>query len=214
LFVADNPEPGAWFPLLTDSIIAQYLPPDLEVQRAYLAQTIDQTVTPADIVRTRTAISDALQSGVWLVQYSGHGSITSWATEQIWRASDVPGLHNGDRLPVVMTFNCLDGYFAYPGQPSIAELMQRQNGGGSVAAIASSSLGLTLDQHALRQLLMQVIFHEGVRELGRALLLAKQRYYALYGPNYMLATMMVFGDPAMRLPLGISKHYLPLTLKR
>ncbi len=204
LFVADNPDDAGDFPALSDEIIGHYLPADLLPQRVYLGQTVPDAVT------ARAAISQALQAGVWLVQFSGHGAPERWTHEQIWRSSDIAGLHNGDRLPVVMTFSCLDGYFAYPGRPAIAELMQRQPGGGSVAALSPSGLGLTEDQHRFRQLLMEVLFREDVQELGQALLVAKQRFYARYGPNYLLSTMMLYGDPAMRLPAGLRWNNLPL----
>jgi hypothetical protein len=49
---------------------------------------------------------------------------------------------------------------------------------------------------------MTTLFRDDVQELGRALLLAKAQFYDQYGENYLLATMSLYGDPAMRLPLG------------
>lgn len=198
LFIADNPDASGDFPTVSDEIIASHLPPDLVVQRAYLPDN------PADndILAARSAISQALQSGAWLVQYTGHGAVNQWAGEGLWRSVDVSGLSNGGRLPVVMTFDCLDGYFAYPDPDlvSIAETMQRQAGGGSIAAISASGLGLTSDQRNFRIFLMDVLFQDDVRELGRALTIAKRQYYQVFGPNYQIQTMTLFGDPAMRLP--------------
>ena len=196
LFVADNADSTGNFPAVSDEIISDTLPADLTAgaQRVYLGQTVP------DAVSARTAISDALQSGVWLVQFAGHGAPERWTHEQIWRTADVPGLRNADRLPVVMTFNCLDGYFAYPGRPSIAETMQRLAGGGSIAAISPAGLGTVDDQQLFRRLLMETVFRDGVRELGQALTLTKQHFAGRYGWNYLLATMMLYGDPALRLP--------------
>lgn len=214
LFVADNPDDAGEFPALSDEIILRILPSDLIPQRVYLpGHPPVVPATEAQILAARTAISGALQSGVWLVQFSGHGAPERWTHEQIWRATDIPGLHNANQLPVVMTFNCLDGYFAYPGRPSIAELMQRQPGGGSIAAISPSGLGITTDQHTFRLILMEILFHDNVRELGQALLLAKRHFYERYGPNYLIETMMLYGDPALRLPRGLAWTYLPLALR-
>ncbi len=203
VFIADNADGGGDFAAVSDQIIRENLPVDLIPERVYLGLTVP------DAVGAQVAISDALQSGAWMVQYAGHGAPERWASEQIWRTSDVSGLHNGDRLPVVMTFNCLDGYFAYPGRPSIAETMQRQSGGGSIAAISPSGLGMTTDQQRFRQILMDVLFREGVQELGRALTITNDHYYQQYGWNYLIATMMLYGDPAMRLPRGLAWRYLP-----
>ena len=129
LFIADNPDTAGEFPTLSDKIITDYLPADLTVTRAYLPGRIpDSPATADEVAATKKVISDTLQSGVWLVQYTGHGAPTYWASERILRTTDIPGLQNGDRLPVLMSFNCLDGFFIHPfaKSQSIAELMQRQ----------------------------------------------------------------------------------------
>jgi hypothetical protein len=153
------------------------------------------------------------------VQYSGHGAINQWSGQSIWDTTDVSGLQNKPMFPVVMTFNCLDGYFAYPGLPSMAETWQRQRDGGAVVAISPSGLGSTPEQHAMRKLMMGLIFQEDVRDLGRALLIAKQRYPKPteppphYAYNYQVATLMFYGDPAMRLPGPVGDRvYMPLVL--
>ncbi len=214
LFVADDADGAGDFPAVSDVIIRTRLPADLTPQRIYLG------VNYQDAFAARTAISAALDAGVGLLQYTGHGGVNFWARygpDTIWRAQDIAGLRN-TRLPIVMTFNCLDGYFAYPGNPSLAELMQRQSGGGSVAAISPSGLGYTDDQHVFRDILMQVIFEEDVRELGRALTITKQRYQETYARGnrylaYLIATMMLYGDPALRIPAELNRQFLPLTLK-
>jgi hypothetical protein len=200
LFVADNPDPASGdYPAVSDQIIAGHIPQDLQVTRAYISRS-SSPPTQAEIQAARNTISDTLQSGVWMVQFAGHGAIPLWTHEVIWQTADVPGLRNADRLPVVMTFNCLDGYFAHPVTFSLAETMQRHAGGGSIAAISPSGLGLTADQHEFRKLLMNVMFKENVRELGTALTIAKRQYYQLFGNDYLIQTMTLFGDPALRLP--------------
>ena len=137
---------------------------------------------------------------MWMIQYTGHGSPGTWAHELIWQTGDVAGLSNGSRLPIVMSFNCLDGYFAVPRIDSLAEAMQRKLGGGAVALISPSGLGRTTDQQRFRKVLMNVMFAQGVREIGAALTVTKRQYTQMYGPDYMISTMMLYGDPAMRLP--------------
>lgn len=213
LFVSDNPDSAGNFPTASDEIIAGYTPSDLEVVRAYLPGSPPSVPATAEqIVATRAIISETLQSGVWMVQFTGHGAPERWTHESIWRNNYVPGLVNGDMLPVVMTFNCLDGYFAHtdPALNSIAEVMQRHAGGGSIAAISPSGLGLTRDQQNFRKILMNVMFKDDVRELGRALTIAKRQYAQVFGANYLIPTMSLFGDPALRLPGPVKNVYLPL----
>ena len=116
-------------------------------------------------------------------------------------------------LPLVSTYNCLDGYFAHPDPRffSIAETMQRYPTGGSIAAISPTGPGVTPDPHKFRSLLLDVMFKQNVREVGEALLLTKQQYYEENGgPHYLVDTMTLFGDPAMRLPAPVGTTYLPL----
>lgn len=205
LFISDNTDSAGDFPALSDRIIADYLPKDLVVTRAYLPGKIPEIpASEAEIVVTKQVISDTLQSGVWLVQYTGHGAPTYWASERILRHTDIYGLQNGDRLPIMMSFNCLDGFFVHPfvAWQGIAETMQRQKGGGAVAALAPTGDGLSSDQQRFREVLMTIMFRENVREIGTALDLAKRRYAAAGGAHYLIETMTLFGDPAMRLPVA------------
>ncbi len=213
IFVADNtdsngPDYAGNFQALSDEIIRDDLPRDQYAERIYLN-------TPAipNADAARQAIANAIQSGAFMLHYTGHGEITSWAHEQIWRTIDVAGLQNGGALPVVMTLNCLDGYFAYPGTPSMAETMLLRQGGGSIAAISATGRGLAPDQQNLRKLVMTELFRNDVPELGMALQLAKEQFYRQYGDNYVLATMTLYGDPAMRLPSGKEWTYLPHVLR-
>ena len=100
-----------------------------------------------------------------------------------------------------------------PVASSIAETMQRRAGGGSIAAISPSGLGTTDDAAAFREILLTVMFKENVRELGRALTIAKQRFAQTYGAHYLTQTMMLFGDPAMQLPHSAVKPKLPVVAR-
>jgi len=202
LFVADNPDSAGDFRAVSDQIVAGYTPADLQVVRAYLPGDANTPATPDEIAATRATIADTIQSGALMVQYTGHGAVNRWTAESIWHTSNIPALTNGSKLPLMMTFNCLDGYFVHPvpASFSMAELMQRHAGGGSVAAISPTGLGTTSDQLAFRKILLDVMFGDNVREVGRALTIAKEQFGQVYGKHYLIDTMTLFGDPAMLLP--------------
>ena len=215
LFVADNPDSAGDFRAVSDQIVAGYTPSDLRVVRAYLPGDATTPATPDEIGATRATIADTIQSGALMVQYTGHGAPNRWTHEGIWRTLNIPALANGSKLPLVMTFNCLDGYFAHPNSASfsMAELMQRHAGGGSVAAISPSGLGTTSDQLAFRRILLDVMFKDNVRQVGRALAIAKQQFEQVYGKHYLIDTMTLFGDPAMLLPGPAMNSFLPLAAR-
>jgi hypothetical protein len=214
VFVADrNDFFSGDFPAVSDDIIQHNTPSDLQALRIHLGQTV------SDAVSARTAIANAINAGAFMVQYTGHGAVPRWSGELLWQTTDVASLTNTPQLPIVMTFNCLDGYFAQPSDPAMfsdtldamAEVMQRKADGGSIAAISPSGLGLTDDQLAFRKILLDVMFKNKVREIGEALRVAKNLYHAQSGPDYPIATEMLFGDPALRLPQQVNRAiYLPL----
>ena len=205
IFVADNPDGAGDFPAVTDDIINNYLAADITPERIYLGDT------HPDAESANAAIIDAVNSGAWMVQYAGHGATSRWSHEQIWTLDDIPSLQNASDLPIVMTFNCLDGYFVYPQEENyaIAEVMNRYPNGGSVAAISPTGLGFTNDQHRYRQILMEEIFDQQQPTLGQALLATNHRYYDERGPHYMVDTMTIFGDPALPMPAAAERIFLP-----
>ena len=60
-------------------------------------------------------------TGALLVNYSGHGSHTGWASELIvdnrgpdYREDVEDELGNTGKYPLVVSMSCMNGYFAYP----------------------------------------------------------------------------------------------------
>jgi len=208
VFVADHDPAAGNFAGESDKIITNYLPGDLIPQRIY------RTITHDNVDDVRQAIADAINRGAWMLQYAGHGSPTTWMKGQGWTVDDINNLHNAGKYPFISTYNCLDGYFAYPGTPSIAESMLRRDNAGAIAAISPTGLGTTNVQAQFRATLMDVLFNDDVRGLGDALLITKQRFYQQMGENYLIETMTLFGDPTLQLPAGLSWHntYMPLYL--
>ena len=208
IFIADDDPNAGDFAGESDNIIAHYLPDDLIPQRIYLH------LTHSDADSVRQAIADAINRGAFMVQYAGHGAPDTWMKGIGWSVDDSDLLSNEGRYPFISTFNCLDGYFAYPGLTSIAESMIRKSNAGAIAAISPTGLGVTTEQSVFRQFLMQALFEEDTRTLGDALLIAKQRFFDQFGPHYLIETMTLFGDPTLRLPAAFYAHdaYTPLQL--
>ena len=202
VFIADHDPAVGDFAAFSNEIISDTMPNDLIIERIY------RTITHPEAEDVRNAITESINRGSWMVQYAGHGSPTTWMKGEGWSLKDVLKLDNSGRYPFVSTYNCLDGYFAYPGTPGIAEFMLRRKDAGSIAAISPTGLGTTYIQAEFRSILMNVIFKEGVHKLGDALLITKQRFYEKYGKHYLIETMTLFGDPTLRLPVGADRHFI------
>ena len=216
LFVADNNDPAGNFRALSDEIITGYLPADLAVTRAYLPGQIPAdpaTRSRSQPQRRRFPTLCRRASGWFSTQATEQ--LSTGPTNRLLTVRGVAGLNNGSRLPIIMSFNCLDGWFIdpTPSYQALAEVLQRQLGGGAIAAISPTGEGITPDQQAFRKILMTVMFKDNVREIGKALDEAKRRYAAQDGARYLIETMTLFGDPAMRLPTSPRRVYLPAVLR-
>ncbi len=71
-------------------------------------------------------VTNAVNDGVFLIQHRDHGSISGWS-EPPYYTSDLNDLSNGDRTPMVMSFNCSTGNFY--SNTSFAESFARMEGG-------------------------------------------------------------------------------------
>lgn len=217
LFVTDNSDSSGDYPTVAENIIRNALPPFVEPVRNYLGVTfpIDQVGRATDF------LVEQVNAGVSVVTYMGHGSVNWWAHEGLWNTSYTPRLTNADRLTVVITLNCLDGYFVHgnSNQQSVAEEMLRHPGGGSVAAWSPAGLGTTYIENLLNLGLLEAFFDLDIRRIGPATVHAKAYLYDIIGSDSspyettLLHTMTVFGDPALRLNLPTWRVRLPLAAR-
>ena len=141
-----------------------------------------------------------LNEGSLIVNYVGHGSVQQWGRDQILTTQAVTDqLSNGDRLPIYINMTCLTGLFSHPSQESLAETLLWLPSGGSIAAVAPSSLTLPNDQTALNNALVAQLLSEERPTIGEALNTAK-RAVSLANPTAhdIVATFNLLGDPALR----------------
>ncbi len=89
-----------------------------------------------------TDITNWINDGALIVNYSGHASLQQWAAEAVFVNADVNTLTNTGKYPFVISMSCLTGYFGYLDaalgpQPSLAEALVagcRQRGRSSADA--------------------------------------------------------------------------------
>jgi hypothetical protein len=152
-------------------------------------------------------------SGAALLNYIGHAAIDGWANEDIFINSDIQDLNNGSMLPVVLSMDCLDGYWLYPSQSSLIEELLRAENKGAVSTFSPTGLGVATGHDALQRGFYDAVFNQGIKELGPATLAAKLSLYAS-GSNYdLLHTFTVFGDPALRMHIPEPPVYLPILVR-
>ncbi len=215
VFVADNaPDAAGDFAALSDTFIAQEVPAHMEVNRLYLDDVCGPAANPPAPCSTATTqlINTLNNDGALLVNYTGHASVNRWAHEQMFTTRNIPALENNDRLPVVVSMTCLDGYWFEPVEPGLAESLVRAPNGGAVATFSPTGLGVANGHDVLQRGLYRAMFADDVRTLGPATIAAKQALFATGEHDDLINTFVIIGDPALQLPLP-SVTYMPFVTK-
>ena len=182
--VTDRPDPHAPF----------------DKSKAYVQQAVPSSMTLAHVEyknftsnsATATAVTNAFNGGSLLMNYIGHGSVENWSRNAITSKS-VPNLKNGDRLPFVMSMNCLNGYFHDLYSDSLGEVLLRHATGGAIGVWASSATTSPDQQTLMNAEAVRQVFAGAT--IGDALLKAK----AAVTNKDVRRTFILLGDPTMRL---------------
>lgn len=209
MFIADDDnDPAGDFAQLAEDVIAQ-LPPAFSSDRIYKSDYASGSAV-------RDAILNILNSNsAAFVNFIGHGSIEQWSkgnTGGIFSVQDIASLNNPSRLPVLLSMDCLDGYWLYPGRSGLVEELVRAESKGVASAFAPTGLGVATGHDALQSGFYQAIFQDDIKTFGPAVLASKLTLYKT-GHNYdLLHTFTIFGDPALRLQIPAGPIYIPLVV--
>lgn len=190
LFVTDDKEPE--FDTSADALV-QTLPPSIQPQKVYLSSL------KGDLDSGRAKILQDWNAGTLLTAYIGHGSIDTWAEGPLLSGQEVQGLTNGERLSILLTPTCLDGFFYHPERDSLAEDALFNSKGGIVAGLVPTGLSLTEDQDILMKTIADELFVKRTSTLGEAVMNAKQKMDSTReGEREVIDTFGLLGDPALK----------------
>jgi hypothetical protein len=190
LVIADNNE-GANFSTPANSAAAT-LQPLLNVTKI-LADGQDSNVI-------RQQILNGLNAGSLIVNYNGHGSTEQWSFVDFLDNAAATNLSNGQRLPVYLLMDCLNGFFHDVYTQSLAESLLLSPNGGGVAVWASSGFTNAQPQVFLNQALLTILAQNPNSSLGAAILASKSGIT----DADVRRTWILFGDPAMQLQFARS----------
>jgi hypothetical protein len=213
LFVADNADSAGDFAAMSDEIADNFVP------ATYVTETVYYKVTHPTAAEAKAAVLDAIDQGRLLVNYIGHASQQFWTFEHILDMTDIPGLTNAGRLPLVVPMTCLDGYYIHPSPPGsdyscVAETFVRAPAGGAIASFSPTGMGVAQGHEFLNKGLFTALFYDGVRQLGPATTAAKYHLYSNTAAHReLLDTYLLFGDPALALTQVQYWSYLPIIFR-
>ncbi len=154
------------------------------------------------------AALDAPPAGPALVVYTGHGNNTVWADERLLEVPDLDLLNHDGSWPLVTTFTCLNGYYAFPGSTVRSmgeEWLLRPSTRGAVATIVPVGVDYYNNQRLFTELMIETVSADPANSpdtIGEALAWTRLQF-ALENPTrrITLAEYNLFGDPATDLTL-------------
>jgi uncharacterized repeat protein (TIGR01451 family) len=163
-----------------------------------LPQTMNVTDVFSGVLGPDTARQEligGIDTGQLLVNYNGHGSVEVWSGSDLFDNTTALSLTNGNRLPVFVMMNCLNGFFHDVYTQSLATALMISPNGGAVAAWASSGLTAPGPQFQMDQTFVRTVFAQPSITLGDAVLLAKSGISDVD----VRRTFIFFGDPLLHL---------------
>jgi hypothetical protein len=189
VLVADNADGGGNFEQDADEIASRVLG-GRKVRKIYYSE---------QGANTRAAIEQAFDEGSSLMSYMGHGATAVWASEDIFNDADVASLDPQLQQPLLLTINCLNGFFHFPPLNSLSEELLKAEGKGVIAAFSPSGLSVNDAAHLYHEALLREILSGRHARLGDAILAAQREYADSGALPELLQIYHLFGDPATRI---------------
>ena len=146
-------------------------------------------------------IIDIMNSGVLIVNFTGHGNPTLWTHESIFTtATSIPSLTNNNKFFVLFAATCNFSQFDDLGRASGSELLVNKSDGGAIAALSASRKVYSAQNQQLNSGVYDNMFYRDVfgryrtERVGTALYMYKQFSNDANDEKYFW-----LGDPTMKL---------------
>ncbi|OYT15859.1 MAG: hypothetical protein B7C24_10800 [Bacteroidetes bacterium 4572_77] len=97
--------------------------------------TYDQFYTSFAPGANSNQVTTAVEEGVSIINYTGHGSQSSWVTSG-FSNSHIASLNNGEKLPFIFSVACVNGAF-HSGECFAEAWLKKENGGAVMALMAT-----------------------------------------------------------------------------
>lgn len=168
-----------------------------------------------------TLLTDALNSGVSIINYTGHGSQNSWVTTG-FNTSDVEALTNTNKYPFVWSVGCVNGDF--DGPTCFAETWLRATDSNGEPAGALAMMASTINQYwdepmeaqdEFNAILTETYLNNIKRTFGGISMNGCMQMNDAYGSSGedMTDTWVLFGDPSVMVrtatPLPMAVTHIP-----
>jgi len=190
---------------LSDQV--EFSQPQFNSQKIYL-DAFEQEAIPNGERSSTTSrrISDVIEEGALIVNYTGHGNTTVWTDERVFNRDIIRNLSNRNRLPLFVTATCQFGKYDDPVENSSGEELLLNPNGGAIGLVTTTRPVFSNTNFRLNRAFYNVSFggENKNQRLGDILRLTKNSSLSgAVNRNFAL-----LGDPMMR--LNIPKYDVQL----
>ena len=181
--------------------------PQINIRKIYAESFQRVFLNGFRIPDAKQEISNAINSGTLLFNYSGHGGPDGLAQEELFTKEDAAALTNKDQQSIFITATCSFGWWDIEDEQSGAEVLLLNPNGGAIALMTTvrlvyTSRDTTSLNAGLNRALNREFFRldeDGLpRRLGDVIQASKNTTVGLQGNSRKLGLL---GDPTMRLGL-------------
>jgi len=184
---------------LADYIASNH--PEMNVDKIYLDAYQQESSTGGQRCESaNNAISEAINKGMFVVNYNGHGGELGWAHERILEIDDINTWNNKYKLPLFMTATCEFSRYDDPERVSAGEQVFLKENGGAIALLTTSRVVFTGSNLDLNTSFLENLFpqeNESFPRLGDVLIRTKNNVVDVSNTNHRNFTLL--GDPALQL---------------
>lgn len=149
--------------------------------------------TPPDT--PQTLLINSMNTGKYVVNYSGHGTTGAWASASFFSNNNVPQLTNAGNQSIFTMLTCLNGYFLHATNVSLAETLVEATNGGAVAAWASTGETTPAEQNVMATRFYQRLSSGPLERLGD---LVNDSKTVLQGGSDVRLSWALIGDPMLK----------------
>ncbi|MDA9898281.1 type IX secretion system sortase PorU [Flavobacteriales bacterium] len=204
-FVGDDNDEAETVHSLQAEQLADYIAsshPNMNVDKIYLDAYEQESSTGGQrCASANNAISEAINKGMFVVNYTGHGGELGWAHERILEIDDINSWNNPNTLPLFMTATCEFSRYDDPARVSAGEEVFLKKDGGAIALLTTSRVVFTGSNLDLNTSFLENLFpkdsDESVSRLGDVLMRTKNNTSDPSNTNHRNFTLL--GDPALQL---------------
>ncbi|MCX7767142.1 MAG: C25 family cysteine peptidase, partial [Candidatus Sumerlaeia bacterium] len=200
LFITDD-EPE--FSVIAEYLIQVGLPEYLLPQRIY-QQEFDYTNFYRVFQRKKSpdatrAIINALNDGVVIYNFFGHGGPNIWTSERLFHVfEDLPMLNNANRLTFLTASSCDTAWLDFPTAPvksSMGELLLKTPDKGCIGIFAPTTGATPSDHKRLMTHFFTSLFNFNYRRFGEVITATKLLYAMEDSNQQVLDQFVLLGDP-------------------